>query len=134
VNDPRYCYFLDDDAFEETDRPGFRRRIISGENLELWFWRIKGGAPGSVLHHHEQNEQLGIVMRGALDFRIGEPGDPSRRVLQPGDVYLAPTSVWHGDSVFVGDDELDEVWILDVFAPPRSISPSAAGSAAAGTA
>jgi hypothetical protein len=55
-------------------------------------------------------------------------------VLQPGDVYLAPTSVWHGDSVFVGDDELDEVWILDVFAPPRSISPSAAGPAAAGTA
>jgi hypothetical protein len=137
VNDPRYCYFLDDDAFEETERPGFRRRIIVGENLELWFWRIKGAAEGSVLHHHEQNEQLGIVMRGALDFRIGEPGDASRRVLGPGDVYLAPTSVWHGDSVFVGDDELDEVWILDVFAPPRSIAPSTpatAGPAPTGTA
>jgi hypothetical protein len=27
--------------------------------------------------------------------------------------------VWHGDSVFIGDDEYGECWILDVFAPPR---------------
>jgi hypothetical protein len=40
-------------------------------------------------------------------------------VLGPGEVYLAPRSVWHGDSVFIGDDELNEVWILDVFSPPR---------------
>ena len=46
-------------------------------------------------------------------------------VLGPGDVYLAPPAVWHGESVFIGDDELNEVWILDVFAPPRSVKPSA---------
>ena len=40
-------------------------------------------------------------------------------MLQPGDCYLAPKHVWHGDSVFIGDDEYDECWILDVFAPPR---------------
>jgi hypothetical protein len=40
-------------------------------------------------------------------------------VLGAGEIYLAPRSIWHGDSVFIGDDELDEVWILDVFAPPR---------------
>jgi len=34
-------------------------------------------------------------------------------------VYLARPGVWHGDSVFIGDDEYDECWILDVFAPPR---------------
>ena len=54
-----------------------------------------------------------------LDFRIGEPDDDERVVLGPGDVYLAPTHVWHGDSVFIGDDEYGECWILDVFAPPR---------------
>ena len=123
--DPRYCYFFDDARFEETDRPGFRRRIIVGENLELWFWRIAGGGDGSFLHNHEHNEQLGIIMRGQLDFRIGEADDPSRKVLGPGDVYLAPPSVWHGESVFIGDDELNEVWILDVFAPPRSARPPA---------
>ena len=115
----QYCYFFDDDAFRETDRAGFRRRVITGESLQLCFWRIKGGAEGSVLHHHNDQEQLGIVVRGALDFRIGAEDTTERTVLAPGEIYLAPRGVWHGDSVFIGDDELDEVWILDVFAPPR---------------
>lgn len=116
----QYTYFFEDDQFEETDRPGFRRRVITGEHLELWFWRIKGGAEGSFLHRHEENEQIGLIMRGALDFRIGDPASDARTVLHAGDVYLAPTGVWHGDSVFVGDDEFGEVWIIDVFAPPRN--------------
>jgi quercetin dioxygenase-like cupin family protein len=115
-----FCYFLDDDAFEETGRPGFRRRVITGEHMQLWFWRIAGGSSGSVLHRHEHHEQFGIVVRGALDFRIGDPDDTSRKVLGVGDVYLAPLGVWHGDSVFVGDDEYGECWILDVFSPPRT--------------
>jgi hypothetical protein len=114
-----YCYFYEADKFNDTDRPGFRRRVITGELLQLCFWRIGGGATGSFLHHHVDQEQLGIVVRGKLDFRIGEPDDETRVVLGPGEVYLAPRAVWHGDSVFVGDDELNEVWILDVFAPPR---------------
>lgn len=121
LND-QYCYFFEDDAFEETDRPGFRKRVILGEHLELWFWRINGGAEGSFMHNHEASEQLGLIMRGSLDFRIGDVNDPTRRVLSAGDVYLAATSVWHGDSAFIGDDELGEVWILDVFAPPRTIN------------
>ena len=40
-------------------------------------------------------------------------------MLNAGEAYLAPRSVWHGDSVFIGDDEYGECWILDVFAPPR---------------
>jgi hypothetical protein len=115
----QYCYFYEADEFNDTDRPGFRRRVITGELLQLCFWRIDGGATGSFLHHHVDQEQLGIIVRGALDFRIGEPDDETRVVLGAGEVYLAPRAVWHGDSVFVGDDELNEVWILDVFAPPR---------------
>jgi hypothetical protein len=115
----QYCHFFDDAAFVETDRPGFRQRVITGERLQLCFWRITGGAGGSFLHHHEHHEQLGIIMRGALDFRIGDEADDTRVVLNAGDVYLAPTSIWHGDSVFIGDDEFGECWILDVFAPPR---------------
>ena len=115
----QYCFFFDDDAFVETARPGFRQRVINGEQLQLCFWRIAGGATGSFLHNHDHNEQLGIIMRGALDFRIGDADDDTRTVLRAGDVYLAPKSVWHGDSVFFGDDEYGECWILDVFAPPR---------------
>jgi hypothetical protein len=116
----QYVYFFDDAEFVETDRDGFRRRVMIGDHLEFWFWRIKGGADGSILHKHDSNEQLGIIMRGTLDFRIGDPDDGTRRVLNAGDFYFAPTTIWHGESVFVGDDEFDEVWILDVFAPPRT--------------
>ena len=115
----QYCYFYDDTEFNETDRPGFRRRVITGDLLQLCFWRITGGTTGSFLHHHVDHEQLGIIVRGKLDFHIGEPDDDTRTLLGPGEIYLAPRSVWHGDSIFVGDDELNEVWILDVFAPPR---------------
>lgn len=116
----QHVWFLDDDAFNPTDRDGFRRRIINGDDMQLCFWRIKGGATGSFLHRHEENEQFGIIVRGALDFRIGDGDDPQERVvLNAGDVYLARRNVWHGDSVFVGDDEYDECWIMDVFSPPR---------------
>jgi hypothetical protein len=116
----QYCHFFEDSEFVDTDRAGFRRRIITGELLQLCFWRIKGGATGSFLHRHEHSEQLGLIMRGGLDFRIGaDPEQQQRVVLNAGDVYLAPRDIWHGDSTFIGDDELGECWILDVFAPPR---------------
>ena len=114
-----YCHFFDDDEFRETERAGFRRRVITGDQLQLCFWRIKGGASGSFLHKHDEHEQLGIIARGALDFRIGDADSDERVVLGENQVYLANAGVWHGDSVFVGDDEYDECWILDVFAPPR---------------
>jgi len=115
----QYCYFYDEDAFEETDRPGFRRRIMTGTNLQLCFWRIEGGATGSFMHKHDDHEQLGTVVRGKLDFRIGDEHDQTRVVLEENESYLAPPGVWHGDSVFIGDDEYGECWILDVFSPPR---------------
>lgn len=116
----QYCYFFDESEFQETDRPGFRRRVVTGERLQLCFWRIAGGTSGSFLHNHEEHEQLGIIVRGKLDFRINaDPESGDRVVIGENQAYLAPEGVWHGDSVFVGDEEYDECWILDVFAPPR---------------
>jgi len=115
----QYCYFLEDEEFKETNREGFRRRVITGDNLQLCFWRIKGGSTGSFLHRHEDHEQLGVIVRGSLDFRIGDEQSEDRVVLGQNEVYLARPGVWHGDSVFIGDEEYDECWILDVFAPPR---------------
>ena len=115
----QFCHFFDDDEFKATDRPGFRRRVITGDNLQLCFWRIAGGAEGSFMHKHDDHEQLGIIARGKLDFRIGAEDEAERTVLEENECYLAPRGVWHGDSVFVGDDDYDECWILDVFSPPR---------------
>lgn len=115
----QYVWFDDDEAFHETERPGFRRRVVTGDTLQLCFWRIRGGATGSVLHNHTESEQLGVIVRGALDFRIGDADSGERHVLRSGEFYLAPKGVWHGDSVFIGDDERGECWILDVFSPPR---------------
>jgi len=121
TTDPRYVYFFDDDMFQETDRVGFRRRVINGENLQLCFWRIADQADGSVIHCHDDTEQLGIVFRGSLELRIGTERDTAERtVLGEGDVYIAERGVWHGDSIFHGDEEVGECWILDVFVPPRS--------------
>ena len=114
----QYCWFYDDDAFQETARPGFRRRVITGDQLQLCFWRIEGGATGSFMHKHDEHEQHGIIVRGKLDFRIGEE-DSDRVVVGENEVYIAPAGVLHGDSVFIGDDEYDECWILDIFTPPR---------------
>lgn len=116
----KFCFFYDDDAFGETDRPGFRRRVITGENLQLCFWRIDGGTSGSFMHKHDDHEQLGIIVRGALDFRISpDENDETRMTIGPNEFYLANPGVWHGDSNFIGDDEYGECWILDVFSPPR---------------
>lgn len=116
----QYCHFFDDDEFVETDRPGFRRRVLTGDNLQLCFWRIAGGSTGSFLHKHDEHEQLGIIVRGALDFRIdADEQNQERQVINEFQAYLAPPGVWHGDSTFLGDEEYDECWILDVFSPPR---------------
>ena len=79
-----YLYLYDDEEFVETDRPGFRRRIVNGDGMQLCFWRISGGAKGSFMHNHEEHEQLGIVIRGGLELRIGDSDTGERRVLGPG--------------------------------------------------
>lgn len=115
----QFCHFYDDAEFKDTSRPGFRRRVITGDNLQLCFWRIAGGAEGSFMHKHDEHEQLGIIARGQLDFRIGPEDTDERVVLGENECYLANPGVWHGDSKFIGDDEYGECWILDVFSPPR---------------
>ena len=51
--------------------------------------------------------------------RLSNPTESERITLGVNELYLANRGVWHGDSVFIGDDEYDECWILDVFSPPR---------------
>ena len=111
----QYVFPMRDEDFKEV-RPGFRRRILTGNGLMLCFWRIEEGRGPTPYDGHAENEQFGVVLRGELDFRIGSS---ERSVLRPGDAYWAPVAHPHGDSHFRGDKDLGETWILDVFAPPR---------------
>jgi len=110
-----YLYKFEEQSFKEV-KPGFRRRIITGHDLMLCFWRIKHGSGPTPYDLHPNNEQFGIILAGRLDFRIASD---QRVVLGPGDIYWAPRNTLHGDSYFIGDAEHGETWILDIFFPPR---------------
>ncbi|MEM9034300.1 MAG: cupin domain-containing protein [Actinomycetota bacterium] len=111
-----HVQFHDEAEFVEV-RPGMRRRIVTGEHLSVWLWRIHESTPQSGLHEHRDSEQFGYIAAGRLEFQIG---DGERVTLGPGDSYVAPKGVVHGGSIFHGDpDRGGEVWIVDVFAPPR---------------
>ena len=115
ANGSSLVYFFDEDEFMET-KPGFRRRIMNGDTLSLCFWRIADGAGPTPYDGHPENEQFGLIVKGTLDFRL----DSEERIkLGPGDVYHAPLGTPHGDSHFIGDPEVGEVWIVDIFTPVR---------------
>ena len=68
--------------------------------------------PGSVVPEHaHENEQVGILLRGSLRFRVGD----EERELGPGGTWRIPSSVPH--QVHVGPDGAS---LVEVFAPGRA--------------
>ena len=95
----QYCYFFDDDAFDETDRPGFRRRVIIGDDLSCGSGGSTGGADGLVPAPPRRTTSSSASSCAARSTSASaRPRTTTRTVLDAGDVYLAPRSVWHGDS------------------------------------
>jgi quercetin dioxygenase-like cupin family protein len=67
--------------------------------------------PGAVVaEHSHENEQLGIVLRGTMDFRVGD----ERRELGLGGTWRIPANTPH--EATAGPDG---AVVIDVFAPPR---------------
>jgi len=87
---------------------GVRARRIVGERC--MFAVIELDANTAVPEHRHPHEQLGIVLRGSGEFRVGEE---TRRV-GPGDTWRIPSDVPH--QFTVGPDG---AVVIDVFAPPR---------------
>jgi quercetin dioxygenase-like cupin family protein len=88
---------------------GVRARAVHGERITLSVVELDAG---SVIpeHAHEQ-EQVGMLVRGSLSFRVGE----ERRELGPGAAWCIPSQVPH--EVRTGPDG---AVVIEVFAPPRS--------------
>jgi quercetin dioxygenase-like cupin family protein len=90
---------------EITDK--IRRRVVSGKQGTLVYWRMKAGAHAAV--HKHPHEQFVFMIKGAMDFRIGK----EKRTMRAGDVAVVPGGVEH-EGFFPEDTE-----VVDFFAPVR---------------
>jgi quercetin dioxygenase-like cupin family protein len=90
---------------EITDK--IRRRVVSGKQGTLVYWKMKAGAHAAA--HKHPHEQFVWMIKGAMDFRIGN----EKRTMKPGDVAVIPGGVEH-EGNFPEDSE-----VMDFFAPVR---------------
>jgi quercetin dioxygenase-like cupin family protein len=104
-----------------TVAPGISMRALVGTAAMMNWVTLEPGAV--VPTHSHPNEQLGLVLEGAMELTIGD----ETRVLGPGDAYLAPPDVPH-----MATAQADGCLVLDVFAPPRADYAARAAEAAAG--
>jgi quercetin dioxygenase-like cupin family protein len=83
------------------------RKVINGASVTVAQIDLKQGA--IVPEHAHPNEQVTIVLRGTLRFRIGD----EEHVLHPGDVLVTPSNAPH--RVVAVEDSL----AIDIFSPVR---------------
>jgi quercetin dioxygenase-like cupin family protein len=81
---------------------------VHGDKLTLGLIELE---PGSVVpEHSHENEQLGIMISGSVEFRVGD----ETRELKPGDTWSIPAHTPH--EVHTGPEG---AILVDVFAPVR---------------
>ena len=83
-------------------------RTVDGERLTLGIVELE---PNAVIpEHRHDHEQLGMVLQGSLEFRVGE----ETRQFGPGGTWRITSNVPH--EVRVGPEG---AVVIDVFAPVR---------------
>ena len=88
---------------------GVAARAVEGDRSSLAVVELD---PGSLVPEHaHENEQLGLVIRGSLEFRVGG----ETRELGPGSTWCIPGDTPH--EVRAGPDG---AVVIDVFAPARA--------------
>jgi quercetin dioxygenase-like cupin family protein len=88
---------------------GLTARAVNGERITMALVDLEPNSK-SPDHHHE-NEQLGFVVKGSIEFRVGD----DKRVLRAGDSYVIPSHVPH--QAIAG---AEGATVLDIFAPVRA--------------
>ncbi|MBA2461530.1 MAG: cupin domain-containing protein [Actinobacteria bacterium] len=83
-------------------------RSVHGERLTLAVVELEPGAVAA--EHSHGNEQLGIVLRGSIRFRVGD----EERELGPGGTWSIPPNTPH--EATAGPDGAS---VIDIFAPVR---------------
>ena len=95
------------DVQSEQINDTIARRFITGDSVTIGRFELKKG--GVVPTHAHVNEQLSMVMSGALLFRI----DGRETVVKAGEVMQIPGNVPHEVEV------LEDAVAIDVFSPVR---------------
>jgi quercetin dioxygenase-like cupin family protein len=95
------------DLPEEKVTDTISRKILIGDKGMIVWWSMKAGVHAAA--HRHPHEQLFVMLRGKMDFRLGN----ERRVCGPGDIGVIPGGVEH-EAWFPEDTE-----VIDVFSPPR---------------
>jgi quercetin dioxygenase-like cupin family protein len=88
---------------------GIAARALHGERLTLAVVELESGAV--LPEHRHDNEQMGMVLRGSVLFRIGD----EERELRPGETWQIPSNTLHR-----AEAGPDGASVIDVFAPPRA--------------
>ena len=88
---------------------GLTARAVNGERITMAVVDLEPNA-ASPDHHHE-NEQLGFVLNGSIEFRVAS----DKRVLHAGDSYVIPSHVPH--QAVAG---AEGATVVDIFAPVRA--------------
>ena len=69
---------------EELITDKIRRRVVSGTQGTMVYWRMKAGAHAAA--HKHPHEQFVWMVKGTMDFRIGN----EKRTMKHGDVAVIP--------------------------------------------
>jgi quercetin dioxygenase-like cupin family protein len=83
------------------------RRFITGDSVTVGRFELKQG--GLVPSHAHANEQISIVLSGALRFTI----DGQETIVREGEVMQIPGNAAHHVEV------LEDTLVVDVFSPVR---------------
>jgi quercetin dioxygenase-like cupin family protein len=88
---------------------GLTARARQGERITMAVVDLEPHAKSP--HHHHENEQLGFVIKGSIEFEVGS----DKRVLHAGDSYVIPSQVPH--QAIAG---AEGATVVDIFAPVRA--------------
>jgi quercetin dioxygenase-like cupin family protein len=95
------------DIAAEHINPSISRQFITADRVTIGRFELKRG--GVVPSHAHENEQVSIVLSGALLFRI----EGREIVVKAGEVMQIPGRIAHEVDV------LEDTLVVDVFSPVR---------------
>jgi quercetin dioxygenase-like cupin family protein len=88
--------------------PDFRRQFVHGQDAMLARIEVLKGC--KVHEHQHVNEQITLILKGAMLLRLGG----EERIVRPGEVVIIPANLPHSG------EALEDTMGFDIFSPPRA--------------